>query len=459
MRTLPAGLTTLLASSNSYLMADLYVMTLTNGAVYRWTSADQDITLGGVTYSAQGPMLSRGKLRWSSGPSTDSLDVTLSGVVTLGGKRTSAMAVNGEFDGATVVISRVISGIGSWASPNLLVASQDFANAAWVPFYDKPAITPCIAPDGSSTGTQFASNDSGPRYESGIIQCLTGPLTGPMTASVWARCPSGSLNVTFGVNQSTAQGFTLTPTWQRLSVTKADGVPMEGGGYRAFVLFEATLTNPAWQVWGAQLEAGSVATPYAPCTSESVFPVPVFTGQVESAQPGSTEVRLKVTTGQVNFASQKAPRAVVQKSCAWTVYDAGCGASKAAHSLACTVHTATTTTLEHLNFDLTHAPGWIEITSGPCSGLNRPIASTTGTVITLGSPLPTVPAVGDTFKIVTGCDKQLATCYTVFANVSRARACPFVPRPAVEAPTFPTSPAIPYTPYEAPVPDFTVISV
>ena len=51
-----------------------------------------------------------------------------------------------------------------------------------------------------------------------------------------------------------------------------------------------------------------------------------------------------------------------------------------------------------------------------------------GTVnIELWQAVGVVPAVGDSFVIRAGCDKQLATCKAKFGNVANYRGFPFMP--------------------------------
>ncbi len=151
------------------------------------------------------------------------------------------------------------------ARKNLLAYSQDFSQSAWTAFYGKPAITAGIAaPDGTLTAQQFASLDSGPANESGIVQAVGAAVPGPVVASAWARCVSGTLGISLGVNQAEKQDFTLTTSWQRFAATAAGGIILESSVYRALVLFESTLTNQAWQVWGAQSEPAPSAGLYVP---------------------------------------------------------------------------------------------------------------------------------------------------------------------------------------------------
>lgn len=72
--------------------------------------------------------------------------------------------------------------------------------------------------------------------------------------------------------------------------------------------------------------------------------------------------------------------------------------------------------------------GTITFTSGANSGLTFDIKSfASGGVFTLWQPLPTMPAIGDAYASVAGCDKQFTTCQTKFANSLNFGGFPHIP--------------------------------
>ncbi len=75
----PGALATLLngASNVQLVMADLYTITLTGGAVLRYTNAQRPVTVNGVTYTT-GPLFDRSRTRLKVGIEVDVLNVTLS---------------------------------------------------------------------------------------------------------------------------------------------------------------------------------------------------------------------------------------------------------------------------------------------------------------------------------------------------------------------------------------------
>lgn len=73
--------------------------------------------------------------------------------------------------------------------------------------------------------------------------------------------------------------------------------------------------------------------------------------------------------------------------------------------------------------------GQMTWTSGANNGLAMEIKSSlsSGGAIALQLPMPFDIVVGDTFSIVTGCDRTLATCRDKFANVLNYRGEPYLP--------------------------------
>jgi len=96
--------------SEQIALADLWTITLRDGTVLRWTSADVPILAGGATFQT-GPLIRRGSTRLTSTLEVDTLDVTFetggaAGGVTLGGIPFPHAAANGALDGATVKLER-----------------------------------------------------------------------------------------------------------------------------------------------------------------------------------------------------------------------------------------------------------------------------------------------------------------------------------------------------------------
>lgn len=94
--------------STSISLADLWTFTLADGSVYRWTSWDQNLSFGGNTWSAMGPLLKRNQVRLVAGLEVDTLSLTImAGETVLLGARTLPQAAAAKvFDGCLVHLDR-----------------------------------------------------------------------------------------------------------------------------------------------------------------------------------------------------------------------------------------------------------------------------------------------------------------------------------------------------------------
>lgn len=120
MKNVSTALQTLFNSSTQFLMADLYTITLTNGAILTYTSADIAINWNGRTFTCLGPKISRDQIKTMLGVQTDTLDITFFPEMTdlvLGNPFLSEV-INGVFDGAWLSLDRLFltnwqTGVGS----------------------------------------------------------------------------------------------------------------------------------------------------------------------------------------------------------------------------------------------------------------------------------------------------------------------------------------------------------
>jgi hypothetical protein len=155
--------------------------------------------------------------------------------------------------------------------PNLLLWTQAFDNAAWstsggviLPTITANAAT---APDGTATADVLVWAGATTSY--GIGQQIT-PTADILVAgqrftfSCWMKVASGTANLSllledqaFGFVTTTA--FALTTSWQRFSITGT--MLSTSTGIKAF-LYNPSSAAATYHVWGAQLEAGNVCTPY-----------------------------------------------------------------------------------------------------------------------------------------------------------------------------------------------------
>jgi uncharacterized phage protein (TIGR02218 family) len=108
--------------SDAVALADLWTITLVDGTVLRWTSADVPIAAGGRTFSC-GPVITRGGTRLTSTLEIDTLDVTFAvgdcQAARLGGVPLPHAAAAGAFDGASVKLERAF--MATWGTVAAIV--------------------------------------------------------------------------------------------------------------------------------------------------------------------------------------------------------------------------------------------------------------------------------------------------------------------------------------------------
>ncbi|MDC0283382.1 hypothetical protein OAK55_01400 [Akkermansiaceae bacterium] len=136
------------------------------------------------------------------------------------------------------------------SSENLLPYSEDFSQSVWFKNYVTLTDDYGIAPDGAKTSTRI-------QYTGGSSYIAESVTPATYTASAFVKGVSGEV-VKFGVGANIGQGveFTLNGQWQRIEHTGTGGT----------IFFSALGGNTAtdFEIWGAQLETGSVATSYIP---------------------------------------------------------------------------------------------------------------------------------------------------------------------------------------------------
>lgn len=112
MKSASAATLAILASGQYY-FADLYEITIAGGGVYRFTSADIPLTVGGNTYGTQ-LVIQRGGFTQKSGLQTDAITLTVapqydhpSGALTIAGAPFLQAVRAGVFDHALVTWSKI----------------------------------------------------------------------------------------------------------------------------------------------------------------------------------------------------------------------------------------------------------------------------------------------------------------------------------------------------------------
>lgn len=109
--TSPGALAALLNAGGPLNKADLYTLTLVNGAVYRWSGSDLVLTGGGNTWGL-GPGLERTKVKFTVGISVDSMTVTLTDIAgtTINGQALIPFIRAGGLYGARLQVDKAFWG-------------------------------------------------------------------------------------------------------------------------------------------------------------------------------------------------------------------------------------------------------------------------------------------------------------------------------------------------------------
>lgn len=134
------------------------------------------------------------------------------------------------------------------------------------------------------------------------------------------------------------------------------------------------------------------------------------------------------------------PREVYQPPCLNTVYDAACGASKAAFTVTGTASAPAAAGSAVFSHGLAQAAGYFDLggvtfTSGANAGITRTVRTHAGGTITVTPPWPGAIAAGDAFAIYPGCDLTQGGAngcpkfHTAAEVKVRFRGQPYIPLP------------------------------
>src|SRR6185437_5855382 len=163
---------------------------------------------------------------------------------------------------------------------NILPNSQQLSGPSWGVANGSIATNSGVAPDGSQTAATLTS--AAGSTDSFVVDGVPNPSYydgQTMTASVYLRVPSGSLNTNIyminvgdnGFGIAAMQPVTITSAWQRFQVT--------GTNQNGMTTFELQVGGGSTigggqtlQIWGAQMVVGTIAGSYAPtsCTGTNL---------------------------------------------------------------------------------------------------------------------------------------------------------------------------------------------
>lgn len=478
MRVVPGGLLKLLNSApTELLLADLYTFTLVNGAVYRWTDFDNDITINGNTFLARGPVIQRSGMKWSRGLNVEAMDMTLADdgtdgpAIQIGGLPLIQAFVQRQFDGATVQLDRVfappflgnevfLAGLAQ-NSPTVSDPMTGTLNAAWHMnwgsfIYDGTAACKVntVGADsralmgwpGPFRSAQFAqitisaldaasTSGFGPAINIAPGSAETGYCFyyGGSGGTIYlVKLIAGAVTVLNSISSSSfpiAVGDVL-----RLENDGLGNLTASKNGITILTAFDNALNDRTFGLNGLNVSLWR-GTNFSGGNLVWQGPMTMFLGrmgEVKSASRSSVEFSVECLLNILNI---KMPRNLYQPSCRWTLFDAGCTLSPASFTNAASVLTGSTASAINATLAAAtdyYALGRVIFTSGANNGLVRSVkAYTHGTpsVLTLSIPLPNTPGIGDTFNAIAGCNKTMNACLNKFNNLVHIGSMPFIPSP------------------------------
>jgi hypothetical protein len=448
--------------------ADLFTFTLLNGAVYRWTGYDRDITVEGNTWGSRKPWLERSRWSIANTMQVPTLEVFLRALDDgfAGGTDIKGQLTNGLFDGAAMTLDRVFFAAGNVGSNGAVSLSDAITTTI--------AGTTVLAYNALvSLGWWQGTFEQGLNDEATMGVAFFDHTGAQLGVTKWApviATPSGmwtarSLNVVAPAGSAT---FRIYMQMVRRTGTSNDGriddVTFNLGST------SLTITNPGAEsasMTGWTTDIGSpAATPGSPgdpahsgnyffyggataalsqahqdlalVSIGAVFPgIRLFGGRVADMEIVGNQATINVK-GKVNLLDQYAPRNLYQLGCEHAFCDAGCTLNRAAYTTSYTVGSSTPTPTRTF-IPWTSAPsnpgryryGTVTFTSGDCAGQARTVRSADSTGLTLTHPLIGYPLAGDAFTAFEGCDKQRSSgsgqdC-TARSNTQNWRGFPYVP--------------------------------
>lgn len=154
----------------------------------------------------------------------------------------------------------------------------------------------------------------------------------------------------------------------------------------------------------------------------------IFSGRVSEVSTTRFEAKIMVSS-DLELLNIQMPKNLYQPSCIHAVYDTGCADSKSYVS----AMALSDSTNRIINAQISQTAGWfnegvIEFLSGANAGVTRTIKTHTTNKIEVTLTLPNVVQVGDTFRLLAGCDRTMATCKAKFNNLSNYRGYPYLPQ-------------------------------
>lgn len=387
-------------------MVDLYTITLVNGVVLRICSGDQSITINGNTFDVLSgatpdkPVIERSRVNSTVGLSVDDLIINISAtpIVQINGIPVLATMLNGDFDGATVLVERLI-----------MPTYGDISLGTLIWFSGTIADINDISPTSAKITVRALTELFNIQMPRNLFQpaCRQTLFDAGCTLSKAAFQVSGGVGSTpaptviafpTGLTQpGSTPGPTAAPA---LSASTLTGLNLSPTQYFAVVTHvtafgESPPSPEATIVVGANLLLNVASPP--PATG--VIGYNVYVGDQPGSWAKQNGVPISIGTHWV-----EAPDGIVQGN------------------------PPPTDTTGYFT------QGVVTFTSGLNTGLSRfVIEYQAGGLTKIIDALPYPPSPGDAFTILPGCDKSQPTCDHKFSNLIHFGGQPFIPQPETAA--------------------------
>ena len=156
----------------------------------------------------------------------------------------------------------------------------------------------------------------------------------------------------------------------------------------------------------------------------------LFVGNIDVDEIGGSYVKVSIKS-YTELLNAAFPSQVYQASCCYALYGAGCGVNRANFSE--DAYVLTNSTKKQINCQLRQAAGYyqngvITFLTGKNINVKKSIKVHQSGFLTLSTPLPYAPAIGDKFSVSAGCNKTISMCESKFHNKANYSGTPFVPK-------------------------------
>jgi uncharacterized phage protein (TIGR02218 family) len=160
-----------------------------------------------------------------------------------------------------------------------------------------------------------------------------------------------------------------------------------------------------------------------------------FVGQITTISDINRNKVVFTCADYLYLLNLKVPTRLYQSTCPWSFADANCALNPATFTTDFTAKTGTTQWAMTPVTAFSQATGYfsqgvVKCLTGTNAGLSQTVKLHDGSGnLQMMYPWLLPPAVGDTFSVISGCDKSLTTCDQKFSNQIHFGGTPFVPVP------------------------------